>query len=81
MFSNIIPAYINVFTKGLFPTYHYQTEHVEFEFAAMPSKARGIEMMELNFQTFKNSNPKGGGCSYSGLSNVIHLCFGTGILI
>ncbi|PZX52435.1 hypothetical protein LV84_03441 [Algoriphagus ratkowskyi] len=58
VFSNLISGYINVFTRGLFPTYHYQTANAEFEFTAMPSKGRDVEMMEHHFQTFKNNNPK-----------------------
>jgi hypothetical protein len=59
VFSNLFSPYINVFAVGLFPTFHYQTENAEFEFTAMPSKGRDIEMMERHFQTFKNSIPNG----------------------
>lgn len=56
--SNFLSEYINVFTEGLFRTYHYQTENGEFEFTTMPAKGRDIGMMEGQFSHFKNNNPE-----------------------
>lgn len=56
--SNIYSGYINVFTEGLFKSYLFQTEKAEFEFWTMPSKGRDIEMMELQFNDFKELNPE-----------------------
>jgi hypothetical protein len=56
--SNIYSGYINVFTEGLFKSYLFQTEKAEFEFWTMPSKGRDIEMMELQFEDFKEQNPE-----------------------
>ncbi|MCE2612329.1 hypothetical protein LVD13_05035 [Flavobacteriaceae bacterium D16] len=56
--SNFLSGYINVFTEGLFMTYHYQTENAEFEFTTMPAKGRDIGMMERQFSHFKNTNPE-----------------------
>ena len=56
--SNIYSGYINVFTEGLFKSYLFQTEKAEFEFWTMPTKGRDIEMMELQFEDFKEKNPE-----------------------
>lgn len=56
--SNIYSGYINVFTEGLFKSYLYQTEKAEFQFWTMPSKGRDIQMMERQFSSFKEKNPK-----------------------
>jgi hypothetical protein len=56
--SNVFSAFINAFTRGLFPTYLYQTENAEFEFEAMPAKGRDLEMMKGQFSNFKESKPE-----------------------
>jgi hypothetical protein len=60
--SNLFSGYINIFTEGLFKWYTFQTENGEFAFSAMPSKGRDTEVMERQFSSFKENNPK-----YSGL--------------
>ncbi|UZD22768.1 hypothetical protein PBT90_04965 [Algoriphagus halophytocola] len=55
--SNILSGFINLFTKGIIATYHYQSENAEFKFTVIPAKGRGVDMMEGHFTSFKASNP------------------------
>ncbi|WP_155847164.1 hypothetical protein [Algoriphagus marincola] len=56
--SNRYAGYINVLTEGLGQSYLFQTQNAEFEFWAIPSKGRDIEMMEQQFKEFRERSPE-----------------------
>lgn len=55
--TNGFSGYINVLTEGIGTPYLYQTPNAEFQFTSIPSKGRGIDMMEGQFSSFKKENP------------------------
>jgi len=55
--SNYYSGYIIFRTEGLFQYYHFQSESGDFQFRAMPSKGRDLEMMERRYQSFLEKNP------------------------
>lgn len=58
LLGNLLSGFINLFTKGIIATYHYQSENAEFNFTMIPAKGRSIDMMKGHFTSFKESNPE-----------------------